>query len=457
MPEESAARTLMHQRTYFQSGQTLDLPGRLRALKLMLQQIERYEWELISAVETDMDKAPYEVFMVEILPIYRELKYCIRHLRTWNYSYRRRRRSAFGRQDCQVVRKPYGVILVISNWSNPVLDALIPLIDAVGSGNCVLLKPSAKVPHVALMLKRILAEVFPEKMVAVLQGGEDLVYETMEARPDFVFFTGRAATGRQIQRAASRYLIPVALQLGGKSPCVVAESADIELAAQRIVWGKLLNAGQTGTAPDYVLAHDRIKTPLIEAMIDVLRSTYGVDPTHNPEYQRVSGRAEFDRIKQLMRTGRIMWGGRANEETLQIEPTIIDRVTWNSEIMQREVFGPILPVMGFNDFSDTVQKLNLLPHSLCFYLFSQDSWEMDFVRRYGVYGSCCINDTVMQSAYPDLPFGGVGFSGFGATHGRAGYELFTYPCTIVTVSGHENGRHRYPPFPLKWHRLKRFL
>jgi aldehyde dehydrogenase (NAD+) len=455
--ERSAAGEIANARAYFNTGQTRSLDARLRVLRVLRQLLERYEAELIAAVETDMDKAPYETFMTEMLPIYREIDYYLKHLNKWHRETKKTKRSLFGRYKGALIREPYGVVYIISSWSNPLLDCLLPLVDALGAGNCVIIKTSQLNVHVTELLQRILGEVFSPKLISVSANDHDYVESMIAARPDFIFFTGRPSTGRHIMRLASRFMIPLALQMGGKNPCIVSESADIQDAAQKIIWGKLLNAGQTGWAPDYVFAHDHIKTHLIEAMIAILRSTYGVDPTHNPEYQRVSSRQEFDRLRKLMTSGRIMWGGRANEETLQVEPTIIDRVSWTSPVMREEIFGPVLPVLSYRDFSQTLQRLNQLPSPLCFYLFSQDNYEINLIKNYGRYGSCCINDTVMNGMFPQFPVGGIGMSGYGSYRGRAGFELFTYPRVTTIAKTRPQSSRRYPPYPQNWKRLRRDL
>ncbi|MGI6545208.1 MAG: aldehyde dehydrogenase family protein [Fastidiosipilaceae bacterium] len=448
---------IMNQQVYFQSGQTRKLAFRLRSLKVLLQQLKRYENELIGALETDLDKAPYETFMTELSVVYRELSYCIQNLKYWNSSEIKRTRRFGGRANTEVRREPYGVALILSSWSNPLLNTLIPLIDALSAGNCVVIKPSIRTPITTDLLANLLAEIFPAKYVKVVVGSKNSAVKLIQDRPNFVFFNGHASNGRRVMREANRWLIPVSAHLDSKCPCVVSQTADIPLAAKRIIWAKLLNVGQSAYAPDYVIAHESIKTELIEQMITLLRSTYGFDPTHNPEFQRVVSREHFDRLRGLMNSGRIMWGGRANEETLRIEPTIIDRVSWKSPAMKQHIYGPVLPVLTYNDFTATLYSLNNLPHPTSLYLFSNDQHEIDLVKRFGIYGTCCINDLVVQTMYPDLPVGGVGYSGFGSYHGKAGHDLFSRLITIYESDGKKEKNYRYPPFPLNWSGLKRFF
>lgn len=448
---------ITNQQVYFQTGQTRKLTFRLRSLKVLLEQLERYENELISAVEADLDKAPYETFMTELSVIYRELHYVIQHLKKWAAPQLRRMKRFAGRADTEVRREPYGVVLVLSSWSYPLTNVFIPLINALGAGNCVVIKPSIRTPETTALIAELLGEIFPAKYVKVVLGTKEDAVRLVQGRPDFIFFTGHAANGRRVMREANRWLIPVAAHLDSKCPCIVSLSADIPLAAKRIVWAKLLNVGQSSAAPDYVIAHDSIKTQLIEEMINQLRSTYGVDPTHNPEYQRVVSREHFDRLRQLMNSGRIMWGGRANEETLQIEPTIIDRVSWKSPAMRQHIYGPVLPVLSYDDFTATLHSLNNLPHPTSLYLFSNDAFEIDLVKSFGIYGSCCINDLMVQTMYPELPTGGVGYSGVGSLHGQAGFELFSRLISIYESDVKADDLYRYPPYPLNWSRLKRFF
>lgn len=446
---------ITQQQTYYQVGQTRKLSFRLRSLKVLLQQVERYENELIGAVESDLDKAPYETYMMELSVIYQELTEYIKNLKKWSQPTVRRQRRFGGRASTTVRRDPYGVALILTSWSYPLTNTLIPLIDALAAGNCVVLKPSVRTPKTNAILERLLTEIFPQKYVKLIPGSKNDAIQLIKDRPDIVFFNGHANNGRNVMREANRWLIPVYLHLDSKCPCVVTPTADIELAAKRIVWAKLLNVGQSSAAPDYVIAHDSIKTKLIEEMINQMRSTYGVDPTHNPEYQRVVSREHFNRLKHLMNSGRIMWGGRANEETLQIEPTIIDRVSWQSPAMRQHVHGPVLPVLSYDDFTATLHSLNNLPHPTSFYLFSQDEYEINLVQHFGIFGSCCINDLMVQTLCSDLPVGGVGYSGFGSYHGEAGFHLFSRLVTIYQAENKKDDDLRYPPFPLNWNRLKR--
>lgn len=451
------AQTVASLRAFFQTGQTRDVQFRVRALKSLETAVGNFESELLSAVETDLDKAPYEVFMMELATVYNALRYTAKHLKKWSKVEQTTRRFMCGKTETEVGRSPFGVVLLVTSWSNPFSEILLPLISAVAAGNCVIIKPSQYAPTVNNVVERMLKTVFSPDHVLVAEGDRELVKAFVEARPDFIYFSGQSFNGRNIMRQASRFLIPLSLQLRGKSPCIVSPTADLELAARRIIWGKLLNVGQSSAAPDFVVAHDSVKSLLIEQMIRILRSTYGVDPSQNPEYQRICTVEGFERLRALMNHGRIMWGGRANHETLQIEPTIIDRVSWDSPVMRSEVFGPVLPILSYSDFSDILHRLNQAPHPLCFYVFSNDPFEIELVKQFATSGSCCINDTIVQSLRPDLPYGGVGLSGFGAGNGRYGYELFSYPKAVMTTLDRKYDAFRYPPYPQKMNKLRRCL
>ena len=355
------------------------------------------------------------------------------------------------------VPEPYGVVLIMSPWNYPFQLAFAPLIGAVAAGNCAVVKPSSYSPHTSSLIAKILGGCFPKEYIAVIEGGREANQELLNQKFDYIFFTGSVSVGRTVMEAASRHLTPVTLELGGKSPCIVHEDANLELAARRIMWGKCLNSGQTCVAPDYLLVHRDVKDRLIMAMEKAITEFFGDTPCRNPEYPRIINEKHFNRLKGLLSDGRILVGGDVNEATLQIAPTIVDQVSWESPVMQEEIFGPILPVLEFEGIHEVITAVNSRPKPLALYLFTNDKNVEKRIIKSISFGGGCINDTIVHLATSYMPFGGVGESGMGSYHGKWSFDTFTHYKSIMKKSIWPDIRLRYPPYRDKLGLLKKFM
>lgn len=434
---------IQYQRAYFLEGNTRLLNDRIRNLRLLQKQLERYEEQLIEACISDLKQTKEIIYMMQIQVIYAELKNCIKGVKRWCSEKNIRTRNFFGKQEASIYQKPYGLVFILSNWSNALSNTLIPMINAIASGNCVIVRLSSRATKISQVLKKLLSELYFNRLVYVAEGDHSIVSQIILQQPDFIHFVGKVTVGREIIKQAANYLIPTSTLLGAKSPCVVTPSADLKLAAKQIIWGKWIACGQTGYAPDFILVHEKVKLTFIECLIECIRKQFGIDPTHNPNYPAICHKKEFDRLTELISAGRILWGGRSNEKTLQIEPTIVDQVSWSSPLMRQEIYGPIFPIIDYSSFDKIIYNLNVMPQPLCFYLFSQNETEINFVKEVGVYGSCCINDVMIQGLSSHFPISGHGWSGTGTLHGEYGIKNFSYPVSVVSVSEQEKHPSRF--------------
>lgn len=432
------------QRKYFMTGATLSYQARKNALAKLGRALSAYEVRLKEALYRDLHKAESESSMAEIAMTKAELSYCMRHLGAWMRPERKPTGLANIPARSFTVAEPYGVALVMAPWNYPVLLCLEPLINAVAAGNCVILKPSAYTPTVSAVIAAMIGECFASEYIAVVEGGREENTKLLEQRFDYIFFTGSVSVGRLVLERAARYLTPVTLELGGKSPCIVDRTANIRLAARRIVFGKLLNSGQTCVAPDYLVVHPDVKERLLAAMKREIVRMLGAEPLLSEEYPRIVNRKHFDRVMGLIAGEKIVTGGCGNPDTLQIAPTILDGVTLDSPVMQEEIFGPVLPVLTFRTRQELSEILRHFEKPLACYLFTRDaSMERWLLRRFS-FGGGCINDTIIHLATSEMGFGGVGASGMGSYHGKTGFETFSHRKSIVK-------KYAWPDLPMRYH------
>lgn len=437
---------LKKQRQFFEKGVTKEYGFRMQALLRLEKALEEWEDALKQALWEDLHKSASESYMAEIGLTKSELKYMKRHLRLlMNPKYVPAALSQFPAAT-YTIAEPYGVALIMSPWNYPVLLCLEPLIDAIAAGNCVILKPSAYAPNVSRMLHRMLQSIYPEKYVAVIEGGREVNRELLEQRFDYIFFTGSVSVGRLVLEKAAKHVTPVTLELGGKSPCIVDETADLQLAAKRIVFGKLLNAGQTCVAPDYVVAHAAVKDKLIEELQKELVIALGEQPLQSPELPKIINEKHFQRIKKLYEREKIVTGGYGDAKSLRIAPTILDQVSLDAPVMQEEIFGPVLPVMTYRSREQLQSIIQHYEKPLAFYLFTKNKEMEHWVRRTFSFGGGCINDTIIHLASPYMPFGGVGHSGMGSYHGKWGFETFSHRKSIVKKYARPELPFRYHPY-----------
>lgn len=446
------------QRTFYRTGSTLDSGFRKQALHTLEQAIRAEEGTLLAALKDDLNKSPSEGYLCEVGLTLAELSYVKKHFIRWGRKRRVLTPIAQFPAKSVIYREPYGVTLVMSPWNYPVLLALDPLIGAIAAGNCCVLKPSAYAPATSAALRDLLSRYFPPEYVAVAEGGREENQALLNQKFDYIFFTGGLAVGRQVMEKAARHLTPVTLELGGKSPCVVDATAKLDLAAKRIVFGKLLNCGQTCVAPDYLLVHHRVKAELLARIKYWIVALYGKDPLENEKYARVVNEKHFDRICTLIDPAKVVFGGRADPDTLKIQPTILDGVLPCDAVMEEEIFGPLLPVLEFEDIWEAEAFILDRPRPLALYLFSEDpSVQLRFTHSIS-FGGGCINDTVIHLANSRLPFGGAGESGMGSYHGKHSFDTFSRSKSVLSSSTKLDLPFRYPPYTkIKGQLIRYFL
>ena len=445
------------QKEYFQSGATLPPKFRLAQLRSLYRGIKRFEPQILEALRSDLGKSAEESYMSEIGMCLTEIRQTARHLREWSRPQRVPTPLIHFPGSSRIVREPRGVCLIIAPWNYPFLLAVGPMIPAIAAGNCVTLKPSEYAPATSAVLEKILDVCFEGRFCRTVTGGAE-VSAAETARPyDMIFFTGSTAVGRKVMAAAAQNLTPVVLELGGKSPCIVDETADLPVAAARIIWGKCLNSGQTCVAPDYVLVARSRKDALIREMQKAICRFYGEDPCENSAYPRIVNERHFDRLAAMLPEDPAV-GGRVDRESFKIEPTLIE-TTLNdqSPLMTEEIFGPLLPIMPYDNIHEALGYILSRPRPLALYLFSRNRKLQRRVVETIPFGGGCINDTISHITTPYLPFGGTGDSGMGAYHGRYGYETFTHAKSILSKPFRPDLPVRYPPLTGKLDLLHKTL
>jgi aldehyde dehydrogenase (NAD+) len=423
------------QRAAFMKGASLDVGHRLDGLRRLRTVVLAREPQIIAALAQDLGKCEFEAYSSEVAPLLAELDESIGHLRAWTRP-RRVGTPLMTPAASFVVPEPFGATLIIAPWNYPLQLALIPAVGAIAAGNHVVVKPSEYAPATAQTIADILGESFDPDVACAVAGGVPETQELLGQRWDYIFYTGSTRVGRIVMQAAAESLTPVTLELGGKNPCVVTERADIRAAAKRIAWGKCFNAGQTCVAPDFVLAHRSVRAEFVEEVGRTVASFYGTDPSASPDYGRIVSRAHLDRLAAMLEGEHVAVGGAFDPETLYFAPTVVDGVTWDSPLMREEIFGPILPVLDYDDLPAELARLASFPKPLTFYLFSRDVAERRLAETVPA-GAVVTNDTLIQFTNPSLPFGGVGDSGMGAYHGRHTFETFSHMKALLR-------RRRFP-------------
>lgn len=449
---------IQKQRKFFRLGKTRSVAFRMQQLIRLNDWICAHEEEIAQALKADLHKSSLESYATEIGIVKEEIRYTLKHLRKWA------RPKAVLTPLAQFPSKsfrypePYGIVLIMSPWNYPFQLTIAPLVGAICAGNCAVVKPSAYSAATSALIKRMLEELFKEEYVAVIEGGRKENESLLAEKFDYIFFTGSITVGKLVMEKAAAHLTPVSLELGGKSPCIVDETADIRLAAKRIIWGKLLNSGQTCVAPDYILVQKSVKDKLIKQMSRQIQKMYGTSPLLSEDYPKIINEKHFERLLGLMESGRKVCGGAANKAALQIEPTILDDVTWDSPVMQEEIFGPLIPVLTFYDLQEAIEMVRARPRPLALYYFTKDKAREAKLLRSVSFGGGCINDTVAHLATSYMPFGGVGSSGMGAYHGKDSFDTFTHYKSIMKKSCLIDIPLRYAPYKesnLRW--IKKFM
>ena len=431
MDSSKIKNVVNQQRKFFQTGATLPVKFRIEALKKLKANILANEKEIAAAITADLGKSETEAFMCEIGLVITEISYMLKHVRKFAKDKTVSTPLSNFPAHSFVKSSPYGNVLIMSPWNYPFLLTLDPLVDAISAGNTVVVKPSAYSPATSAAIEKVLQETFAPEYVAVVTGGRAENACLLEQKFDYIFFTGSQAVGKEVLRHAAEFLTPCTLELGGKSPCIIDSSAKIKLAATRLVWGKYLNCGQTCVAPDYVLCHSSVKDQFIKAMAAEIKAQFGQDPLANKDFGKIINQKHFERVRGLINKDKVAVGGRVNAETQQIEPTVMDNVTWEDAVMGEEIFGPVLPVLTFDSYDQIYQTLNDKAKPLAFYLFTENRKLMkEFTSRFN-FGGGCINDCIIHLATNNLGFGGCGESGMGAYHGKVGFDTFSTKKSIV--------------------------
>ena len=433
------------QREYFASGATLERRFREEQLRRLQQALHKWYEPLCKALWEDLHKSEQEAVLTELSIVEGEVKTHLRHLKRWMRTERRSTPLKMMPSRSRIVSEPLGVSLIISPWNYPVQLLLNPLVGAISAGCTAVLKPSPYVPAVSHVIEQMVADTFEERYVAVVQGNRDVNRLLLEQRYDIIFFTGSPTLGRTVMSAAAKNLTPVVLELGGKSPCIVDEGADLKLAARRIAWGKTLNAGQTCIAPDYLLIHKSSQQQFVEEFKLAVERLHGRDPRQSEHYVRLVSDRAFDRVAAYLQDGRVVAGGTINRAERYIEPTLLADVSPSAAVMQEEIFGPVLPMITFENRDEVKRFVAEREKPLAYYYFGRerDGWDM---IRHSTSGGACLNDTIMHIANENLPFGGVGNSGMGSYHGRLSFDAFSHRRAVVVTPTWLDLPFRYMPY-----------
>lgn len=448
---EHIERLLQEQRAYFDSGATRSLAFRKEQLKKLKQAISTNEKKVVEALYRDLHKSEFEAFATEIGILYDSITLALKNLEEWMHPVSVPTPIQFQPGKSFIVREPYGVTCIIGPFNYPFQLVMEPLIGAIMGGNTAIVKPSESAPYTAMIARQILEETFPREYVAVVEGEKEVVQTLIHAEFDFIFFTGSVGVGKIIAAACAERLTPYALELGGKSPAIVDQTANLEVAAKRIVWGKFTNAGQTCVAPDYVLVHESVKVPFLRQVKKTIAKFYGKDPQASKDFGRIINERQFDRLNTLLKQSKqeVLIGGQCDREDLYIAPTVLQDVKWNSAIMEEEIFGPIMPVLVYEDLETAIRLIKRKPKPLAAYLFSETEKAIDYFLEHLPFGGGCINETITHVGTPHLPFGGVGESGTGNYHGKASFECFTHPKSILKRSTKLATNIMFPPYKKK--------
>lgn len=449
MTREQMNGLLEQQRTYFQSGETLPVSFRIRQLKKLYAAVKRYQPQIVQALAEDLGKSGYESFMCEIGLALSEISYMIRHTR--HFARRKTVYTPLAQFASHSYRQPvpYGNVLIMSPWNYPFLLTIEPLADALAAGNTAIVKPSAYSPATSRVMAQMLLEIFPACYVAVVTGGRAENQCLLDQPFDLVFFTGSQNVGKEVLRRCAEHLTPAVLEMGGKSPCIVDETANLPLAAKRIVFGKYLNCGQTCVAPDYVLCHVSVKEKLVAEIKKQIVLQYGQQPLQNPQYGKIISEKHFRRLLGLIDALKTVHGGEYDEAALKIAPIVMDGVTAADAVMAEEIFGPILPILTYTDYDALIRQLKTVPHPLAAYLFSHNKAHIRRFNTEVTSGGGCVNDVVIHLATSNMPFGGVGASGMGGYHGKVGFEAFSHLRSIVDKKTWLDLPMRYQPYTSK--------
>jgi aldehyde dehydrogenase (NAD+) len=444
----SIQEIISQQRQFFATGTPKNLEFRLNQLKKLKQVILENQEAILDALKADLNKPRLEAYLAE-MSVTQDIDYAMKHLKSWAKPKKVPVPLTQFPASASVYSDPLGVVLIISPWNYPFSLAISPLIGAIAAGNCAVIKPSEISANTSQILAKVINKNFEPGYLKVIEGGVETSQELLKEKFDYIFFTGGTKIGKVVMEAAAKHLTPVTLELGGKSPCIVETDIDLKTAAKRIIWGKFLNAGQTCVAPDYLLVNYQIKQDFLQALKGQIQEFYGSEPAKSSDYCRIINSRQFDRLVEFLKDGKIIIGGEVNRSQSYIAPTILDQVSWDAPIMEDEIFGPILPVLEYQNLSEAIQKINERPKPLALYLFSKNKEKQEQVLRETSSGGVCLNDTIMQLGIPELPFGGVGNSGMGQYHGKASFDTFSHQKSVLRKTFGFSLDFIYPPYTEK--------
>tara|TARA_R100001369_G_scaffold64025_1_gene91068 strand:- start:19453 stop:20817 length:1365 start_codon:yes stop_codon:yes gene_type:complete len=448
-------KILEKQRDFFIRQKTKDVSFRKEALKRLYKEIIAREDDIAEAIYKDFKKPKFETLAAETQFVLAELKLTLKNIRSWASPERKSATLMNWPSSDWIYKEPYGVVLIIAPWNYPFQLAFAPIIAAVAAGNTVVVKPSEVTTHTASIISEIISAVFVPEHVTVVEGGVEVSQELLAEKWDYIFFTGSTRVGQIVYESAAKHLTPVTLELGGKNPTIVDETASINLAAKRIVWGKFLNAGQTCIATDYILVHKDVKDSLVGALKQNITKCYGENIEQSPDFSRTVSKGHFEGLKNMLEGQEILFGGNSNDEDNYLAPTLVNEPKLDSKLMKGEIFGPILPIIAYTNEDDIERHLTNYGKPLATYVFSnRKAFQKKIINRYS-FGGGAINDTVIQITNKKLPFGGVGASGIGAYHGKRSFDLFSHQKSIIKKANWLDAPLRYPPYNLPMKLVKK--
>ncbi|KEI78106.1 aldehyde dehydrogenase [Clostridium botulinum A2 117] len=454
---ENIRNILEKQKSFFDKGYTKDINFRIEALKKLKHNIKINENNIFKALKIDLNKSEFETFITEIGIVYDEINGAIKNIKKWSKPKKVKTPITNLLASSYIYNEPYGVALIMSPWNYPFQLIMAPLVGAISAGNCVLLKPSELAIETEKIIVKIIKDTFSDEYIGVITGGIEESTALLKEKFDYIFYTGGINVGKIVMKAAAEHLTPITLELGGKSPCIVDKDANIDLAARRIAWGKFLNAGQTCVAPDYLVVHRNIKEKLISSIENYIVEFFGENTFESEDYPRIINERHFKRLEGYLKEGKIVSGGNTDINNLYIEPTIIEGINFENRIMEEEIFGPIFPVIEFENIDKVIDIVKNNPKPLALYYFSENKEKQEFIIKNISFGGGCINDTIMHLSTSTLPFGGVGSSGVGGYHGRASFDTFSHKKSILKKSNLIDVKIRYAPFKGKINLAKRLF
>jgi aldehyde dehydrogenase (NAD+) len=456
--EDKINSILQEHGAYFETGEARDIDFRLRQLGILKKAIQKNEPKITKALFKDLHKSEFESYATEIGYVLDSIGYFMKNLRSWAKVKKVKTPYIHAGSKSYVYYEPYGTVLIIGPFNYPFQLVIEPLIGAIAAGNCVVIKPSEYTPNISKVISDLIKESFDESYIRMIEGGKEINSLLINSHFDYMFFTGSVPVGKIVMEAASKNLVPVTLELGGKSPCIIDKDANLDIAAKRVVWGKFLNAGQTCVAPDYLLVHRDVKNGFVEKMIHSIKEFYGEDPKLSPDFGRIVNERQITRLIGLIDNEKVIYGGEFDMENLYISPTIVDNVTWEDKVMEDEIFGPILPVIEYEDLENMIKIVNSRPKPLALYIFTENRDVEKKVIENISYGGGCVNDTMTHLATPFLPFGGVGPSGLGSYHGEESFKTFSHSKSVLKRSTRLDIKFLYPPYNRgKVNLLRRFF